>query len=405
MKKTSILSLILTVTTATFLGSCSQLNIADSQQEKSQPSPEQTPNSSPPPETDANIESSSRPLEPVPEDTNFVTEVVNKTSSAVVRVNVKKVVETNVPDIFNSPFFRRFFGDDVPIPPQERVQQGLGSGFIISEDGMILTNAHVVSGADQVAVVLKDGRTFDGTVVGTDPLTDMAVINIEANGLPTVPLGDSDSVQPGQWAIAIGNPLGLNETVTVGVISAIGRPSSAIGISDKRVELIQTDAAINPGNSGGPLLNARGEVVAINTAIIGQAEGLGFAVPINTAKRVAEKLIKTGEVVYPYIGIRMMTLTPEIKQQIEQRSQQNFKITSDSGVFIVETVDRSPASQAGLQPGDIIKSINGKTVEKSEEVQRIVEQQKVGDRVTLTIERNGQTQDVVVELERLPVNN
>jgi len=203
MKKTSILSLILTVTTATFLGSCSELNLAPSQQQESQPSPEQTPESSPSPETDADIESSSRPLDPVPEDTNFVTEVVNKTSPAVVRVNVRKVVETNVPDIFNNPFFRRFFGDDVPIPPQQRVQQGLGSGFIISEDGMILTNAHVVSGADQVAVVLKDGRTFDGTVVGTDPLTDMAVINIEANDLPTVPLGDSDTVRPGQWAIAI----------------------------------------------------------------------------------------------------------------------------------------------------------------------------------------------------------
>ena len=405
MKKTSILSLILTVTTATFLGSCSELNLAPSEQQESQPSPEQTPESSPTPETDANIESSSRPLDPVPEDTNFVTEVVDKTSPAVVRVNVRKVVETNVPDIFNSPFFRRFFGDDVPIPPQQRVQQGLGSGFIISEDGMILTNAHVVSGADQVAIVLRDGRTFDGTVVGTDPLTDMAVIDIEANDLPTIPLGDSDTVRPGQWAIAIGNPLGLNETVTVGVISATGRPSSAIGVSDKRIEFIQTDAAINPGNSGGPLLNARGEVVAINTAIIGQAEGLGFAVPINTAKRVAEQIIEQGEVVYPYIGIRMVTLTPEIKQQLEQRSQQNLNITADSGVLIVETVDGSPASQAGLQPGDVIQAINGETVEESETVQRIVEEQNVGDRVTLTIERNGQTQEIAVELERLPVNN
>jgi len=201
------------------------------------------------------------------------------------------------------------------------------------------------------------------------------------------------------------DPLGLNETVTVGVISATGRPSSAIGVSDKRVEFIQTDAAINPGNSGGPLLNARGEVVAINTAIIGKAEGLGFAVPINTAKRVAEELMKTGEVVYPYIGIRMVTLTPEIKQQLEQRSQQNLNITADSGVLIVETVDGSPASQAGLQPGDIIQAINGETVEESETVQRIVEKQNVGDRVTLTIERNGQTQEIAVELERLSVNN
>jgi Do/DeqQ family serine protease len=395
------LALIVMMTTTTFVSSCSQLNLNQSPQ-PSEPSPDGE--ESPTGESDLQSDSASQPLEPRPEDTTFVTTVVNETSPAVVRVNVKRVVETDVPEIFNNPFFERFFGDSIPTPPQQRVQQGLGSGFIVSSDGQILTNAHVVNKADEVVVALRDGRTFDGTVVGEDPLTDVAVIEIDAQDLPTVPLGNSDTVQPGQWAIAIGNPLGLNETVTVGVISATGRPGSAIGVSDKRVEFIQTDAAINPGNSGGPLLNARGEVIAINTAIIGgQAEGLGFAVPINTAKRVATEIIETGEVQYPYIGIRMVTLTPDIKARLQQLPQQNFEITAESGVLIVETVDGSPASQAGLQPGDIIQEINGETVEESEEVQRIVEQQNVGDRVSLLIQRNGEPLEITVELERLPV--
>ncbi|MDR9401959.1 MAG: HhoA/HhoB/HtrA family serine endopeptidase [Halothece sp. Uz-M2-17] len=402
-KKQPWLSFFLVLTTATFMGSCSQIRNLQPSPQPSEPSPDSE--QSPPEQSDPFSDNAGRPLERTPEDTNFVTTVVDEMSPAVVRVNVKRVVETNVPDVFNNPFFERFFGDSIPIPPQQRVQQGLGSGFIVSSDGQILTNAHVVDKADEVVVALRDGRTFDGTVVGEDPLTDIAVIQIDAENLPTVPLGDSDTVKPGQWAIAIGNPLGLNETVTVGVISATGRPSSAIGVSDKRVEFIQTDAAINPGNSGGPLLNARGEVIAINTAIIGQAEGLGFAVPINTAKRVAKEIMETGEVQYPYIGIRMVTLNPEIKERLEQLPQQTIEITADSGVLIVETVPGSPASQAGLQPGDVIREINGNTVETSEEVQQIVEQQSVGDRVTLLVERNGETQEITVELERLPVDS
>lgn len=398
---------LIATATATLIGSCSQLNLQRSRQpsDPSQPAPDSPESPTQEPAPDPFSDSASRPLERRPEDTNFVTTVVDEMSPAVVRVNVKRVVDTNVPDVFNNPFFERFFGDSFPVPPQQRVQQGLGSGFIVSNDGQILTNAHVVDKADEVTVVLRDGRTFSGRVLGEDPLTDVAVIQIDAENLPTVPLGDSDTVRPGQWAIAIGNPLGLNETVTVGVISATGRPSSAIGVSDKRVEFIQTDAAINPGNSGGPLLNARGEVIAINTAIIGQAEGLGFAVPINTAKRVSQQIIETGEVQYPYIGIRMVTLTPEIKERLEQLPQANFNITAESGVLVVETVDGSPASQAGLQPGDIIQEIDGETVETSEEVQRIVEQKNIGDRVPVIIQRNGQTTEITVQLERLPIES
>jgi len=398
-KKRRWLSLMLTITTATLVSSCSQLNLNSSRNssEASPDSPSQENNQS----NSFSDESSSPPLNPTPQDTNFVTAVVDEVSPAVVRVNVKRVVDTEVPDIFNNPFFERFFGDSIPRRSQKRVKEGLGSGVIISSDGQILTNAHVVNKADQVTVALKDGRTLDGKVLGTDPLTDIAVIDIDAENLPTVSLGNSENVKPGQWAIAIGNPLGLNETVTVGVISATGRPSSAIGVSDKRVDFIQTDAAINPGNSGGPLLNARGEVIAINTAIIGQAEGLGFAVPINTAKDISQQIIETGEVVYPYVGIRMVTLTPEIKQRLPQELQ----IAADSGVLVVETVQGSPAREAGLKPGDIIREINGKPVQKSEQVQRLIQEQAVGDRVSMLIERKGETQEITVQLEQLPVES
>jgi len=398
-KKRRWLSLMLTITTATLVSSCSQLNLNSSRNssEASPDSPSQENNQS----NSFSDESSSPPLNPTPQDTNFVTAVVDEVSPAVVRVNVKRVVDTEVPDIFNNPFFERFFGDSIPRRSQKRVKEGLGSGVIISSDGQILTNAHVVNKADQVTVALKDGRTLDGKVLGTDPLTDIAVIDIDAENLPTVSLGNSENVKPGQWAIAIGNPLGLNETVTVGVISATGRPSSAIGVSDKRVDFIQTDAAINPGNSGGPLLNARGEVIAINTAIIGQAEGLGFAVPINTAKDISQQIIETGEVVYPYVGIRMVTLTPEIKQRLPQELQ----IAADSGVLVVETVQGSPAREAGLKPGDIIREINGEPVQKSEQVQRLIQEQAVGDRVSMLIERKGETQEITVQLEQLPVES
>ncbi len=189
---------------------------------------------------------------PAGTDPNFITGVVERVGPAVVRINSSRTVKTQIPDELNDPFFRRFFGSQLPTQPEQRVQRGTGSGFIIGADGRILTNAHVVDGADTVTVILKDGRSFKGKVVGKDELTDVAVVKIEANNLPTVTVGNSDQLQPGQWAIAIGNPLGLDNTVTTGIISATGRTSNQIGAADKRVEFIQTDAAINPGNSGGP---------------------------------------------------------------------------------------------------------------------------------------------------------
>jgi len=252
--------------------------------------------------------------------TNFVASVVQEVGPAVVRINASREVNGggDFSEFANDPVFRRFFGSQIPERGEKQVQRGTGSGFIISNDGKIITNAHVVEGADKVTVTLKDGRTIDGKVLGSDPLTDVAVVQVETSNLPTVKLGNSDSLQVGEWAIAIGNPLGLDNTVTTGIISAKERNGSQIGASDKRVDFLQTDAAINPGNSGGPLLNARGEVIGVNTAIIQNAQGLGFAIPIKTAQRIAEQLIATGKVEHPYLGVQMVQLTPEVKEQLAE---------------------------------------------------------------------------------------
>ncbi|MEH1839358.1 MAG: HhoA/HhoB/HtrA family serine endopeptidase [Nostoc sp.] len=323
-------------------------------------------------------------------DPNFVVKVVQQVGPAVVRIDSSRTITSRVPDEFNDPFFRRFFGDSAP-QPRQQIERGSGSGFIINSSGQIVTNSHVVDGADRVTVTLKDGRTFNGKVLGEDPVTDVAIIKIDANNLPTLSVGNSDALQPGQAVIAIGNPLGLNNTVTSGIISATGRSSSDIGASsDKRVDYIQTDAAINPGNSGGPLLNARGQVIAMNTAIIRGAQGLGFAIPINTVQRIAQELIANGKVDHPYLGVQMVTLTPEIKERIKNKAGDRLNLTADDGVLLVDIVPRSPASTAGLRVGDVIKSINNQPVTKIEEVQKLVENSKIGTNLPIEVERNGQ---------------
>jgi Do/DeqQ family serine protease len=322
-------------------------------------------------------------------DPNFIVNVVDRVGPAVVRIDSSRTVRTRVPSIFNDPFFRQFFGD-IPNPPSSRVEQGTGSGFIIKSDGLILTNAHVVSGADTVTVKLKDGREFQGRVMGADSLTDVAVIKIQANNLPTVVMGNSDNLRPGEWAIAIGNPLGLDNTVTVGIISATGRRSSQVRVPDKRVNFIQTDAAINPGNSGGPLLNQRGEVIGMNTAIIGGAQGLGFAIPINTAQRIANQLIAKGKVDHPYLGIQMTTLTPELRRQINSSNETDINVQDDEGVLIIGIMRNSPASRAGFKVGDVIKRINGQPVKTADEVQQAVERASIGGNLQVEVRRNGQ---------------
>ncbi|NET65121.1 MAG: PDZ domain-containing protein [Moorea sp. SIO1G6] len=335
---------------------------------------------------------------------NFIAKAVEKVGPAVVRIDAARQVSRDIPQPFHNPFFRRFFGDDLPMPKQ-RIEQGTGSGFILSSDGRLITNAHVVEGTEEVKVTLKDGRSFDGQVVGTDPVTDVAVVKIEATDLPTVNLGKAENLTPGEWAIAIGNPLGLDNTVTVGIISALGRSSSQVGVPEKRVSFIQTDAAINPGNSGGPLLNATGEVVGINTAIRANAQGLGFAIPVETAERIANQLFSKGKVEHPYLGIQMVTLTPELREKINQDQDFDLRVNQDDGVLIVRVVPGSPAQRAGFKSGDIIKTVASKPVKNATEVQQGVEASEVGSQLNVEVLRNGKTKLIVVRPGAFPMDN
>ncbi|MGC1394334.1 MAG: HhoA/HhoB/HtrA family serine endopeptidase [Coleofasciculaceae cyanobacterium] len=336
---------------------------------------------------------------------NFVTAVVEKVGPAVVRIDSSRTVTRRVPEAFNNPLFRQFFGDQLPTGPQERVERGEGSGFLISKDGQILTNAHVVDGSDTVKVTLKDGRSFQGKVMGIDTVTDVAVVKIEASNLPTVPMGDSDQLKPGEWAIAIGNPLGLDNTVTTGIISATGRSSSAVGVPDKRVQFIQTDAAINPGNSGGPLLNASGQVIGMNTAILQGAQGLGFAIPINTAQRIASQLVSNGKVQHPYLGVQMVTLTPELKKNINSDPNAGLSVEEDQGILIAKVMPNSPAAKAGLRAGDVIQKINGQTVKDAEGVQKAVEGSQVGNSLQVGVRRNQKDVTVAVQAGAFPTQS
>jgi S1-C subfamily serine protease len=340
------------------------------------------------------------PTPTAPASSSFVAKIVQEAGQAVVRIDASRTVTTEVPEAFQNPFFREFFGGQLP-ESQERVERGVGSGFIVSEEGTIFTNAHVVDGADTVSVTLKDGRTVEGRVVGTDPLTDVAVIDIDADNLPTVPLSDSNALQPGEWAIAIGNPLGLDNTVTVGIVSATGRTSGQVGVADKRVDFIQTDAAINPGNSGGPLLNERGEVIGMNTAIIQNAQGIGFAIPINAVNRIGEQLVANGKVEHPYLGIRMVELNEQTKSAINAETDLN--VQDDEGILIVDVVGDSPAARAGLKEGDIILSAAGEPVTEAANVQDAVEATDIGDDLSLQIRRDGRVQTLTVQPEALPV--
>ncbi len=391
--KNFILTFIVAISTALISG-CSNLgNIVSSK------TPEQT--------AQARDKTSNAPkIAPPPifkdsRDPNFVVSVVQEVGPAVVRIDTSRTVTSRVPDEFNDPFFQRFFGDGAPRQRRERQQRGNGSGFIINSNGEILTNAHVIDGADRVTVELKDGRKFNGQVLGEDPVTDVAIVKIDADNLPTASLGDSDALQPGEAVIAIGNPLGLNYTVTSGIISATGRSSSDIGAADKRVDYIQTDAAINPGNSGGPLLSASGEVIGMNTAIIRGAQGLGFAIPVNTIKRISQELIAKGRVDHPYLGIQMVTLTKDVKEKLNSELG-NPSISADKGVLLIRIMRGSPASQGGLKAGDVITSINKQRVNNNEDVQKLVENSKIGQPLDIEVERNGRKIKLAVRPAPLP---
>ncbi|MDZ8225010.1 MULTISPECIES: HhoA/HhoB/HtrA family serine endopeptidase [unclassified Nostoc] len=334
------------------------------------------------------------------DNVNFIATAVQKVGPAVVRINATRKVANPISDALKNPLLRRFFGEDEQPIPQERIERGTGSGFILSQDGELLTNAHVVADTDTVQVTLKDGRSLEGKVVGVDSVTDVAVVKIKADHLPTVKLGNSQNLIPGQWAIAIGNPLGLDNTVTIGIVSATDRTSTQVGVPDKRVSFIQTDAAINPGNSGGPLLNAQGEVIGVNTAIRADAQGLGFAIPIETAARIANELFTKGRVQHPFLGIEMADLSPIRKQQINQENQIN--IQQEAGIVIKEVTEDSPAKRGGLLPGDVIQKVNGKPVKTSAQVQKLVESSTVGDILAIEVNRSGKIQTFKVQSGAYP---
>ncbi|MGD1896533.1 MAG: HhoA/HhoB/HtrA family serine endopeptidase [Phormidesmis sp.] len=339
----------------------------------------------------------------LPTEASSVAEVVQAVGPAVVRINASRTVTSQNPEIPES--FRRFFGNRLPQQaPQERTESGVGSGFIVSEDGRILTNSHVVDGADTVRVTLKDGRTLEGTVLGSDPITDVAVIDVEGDDLPTLSVSEAELL-PGEVAIAIGNPLGLDNTVTVGIVSATGRTSGQVGIPDNRTDFIQTDAAINPGNSGGPLLNAKGEVIGMNTAIIQGAQGLGFAIPIDAVQRISGQIVANGKVEHPFIGIQMVNLTPEVRDSINQDPSINVTVNTETGVFISGVVPGSPAARAGLQAGDVLSQVNGEAITTGQEVQQADEANGLDSDLQLNIARNGNRQTVSMRPEPLPAQS
>ncbi|MDH6075920.1 trypsin-like peptidase domain-containing protein [Chrysosporum ovalisporum CS-1034] len=334
--------------------------------------------------------------------TSFVTAAVNRVGKAVVRIDTERTIARRIDPFMEDPFFRRFFGDGFPqqLPPEQL--RGLGSGFIIDKGGLVLTNAHVVDKADRVTVRLKDGRTYEGKVQGIDEVTDLAVVKISPDrDLPVAPLGDSDQVQVGDWAIAVGNPLGFDNTVTLGIVSTLKRSSAQVGIVDKRLDFIQTDAAINPGNSGGPLLNERGEVIGINTAIRPDAMGIGFAIPIDKAKEIALKLQRDGRVIHPYLGVQMITLTPDLARQNNTDPNSPIQIPEINGVLVMRVVPDSPAASAGMRRGDVIVQIDRESITSADQLQNLVENSRLGQLLQVRVQRGNQTQLLSVRTAEL----
>ncbi|AZB73570.1 HhoA/HhoB/HtrA family serine endopeptidase [Synechococcus elongatus] len=339
---------------------------------------------------------------------SFVAAAVRQIGPAVVRIDTERTVTRRAAPMFDDPFFREFFGSDffgnVNPPARQEVQRGQGSGFIVDGNGLIMTNAHVVANADQVRVTMRDGREFTGRVRGADSVTDLALVEVDTKGerLPTARIGNSSSVEVGDWAIAIGNPLGLDNTVTLGIVSSLGRRSSAVGIPDKRLDFIQTDAAINPGNSGGPLVNSRGEVIGINTAIRqAPGAGIGFAIPVNTAKEIEAQLLKNGKVSHSYLGVQLLSLTPQMARDNNRDPNSTVRLPEVQGVLIMGVQRNAPAAAAGLRRGDVVVAIDGQPVTTADQFQRRVEASQVGQSLNLSLIRDGNRQQIAVRTGEL----
>ncbi|MDX1386115.1 MAG: Do family serine endopeptidase [bacterium] len=315
-------------------------------------------------------------------------ELATRVQDAVVNISTTKTLKLRRGPFyqFNEDYYRRYFRNQ----PDLKRPNSLGSGFILDKEGFILTNNHVVQGADEILVKLSDGRIFNAVVVGTDPKTDLAVIRIKTKeDLPTVRLGNSDSLKIGDWVVAIGNPFGLTQTVTAGILSARGRVIGA-GPYDN---FLQTDASINPGNSGGPLFNLQGEVVGVNTAIIAGGQGIGFAIPINQAKVVIPQLISQGKVQRGYLGIGLKELTPDLAKQ--------YGLKRPRGVIVAQVYENSPAHLAGIQSGDLILKFNGQDLIRSQDLPILVSQSPVGAQAQVEYLRNGKVMVTEVKLGSL----
>ena len=327
--------------------------------------------------------------------------VVQKVMPSIVNVFSSKKIKTdrNPSPLFDDPFFRRFFGDDFrdqPTIPRERQERSLGSGVIVSPDGYILTNNHVVDDATDVKVSLGDKREFTARVVGKDSKTDLAVLKIEQTGLPVVSFADSAKVQVGDIVLAIGNPFGVGQTVTMGVVSAIGR--GGLGIEEYE-DFIQTDAAINPGNSGGALINAQGELIGINTAILSRSggnQGIGFAIPVSLARNVMDQIIHGGKVTRAFLGVMIQPVTPDIAKA--------FKLSKTEGALISDVSPNSPAERAGLKAGDVVAKVDGQSIADSRALQLMIGQMKPGKTVRLSVIRDGTEQDHTVTLGEQPAD-
>ena len=332
---------------------------------------------------------------------SFVSAAVKRVGPAVVRIDTERTVpRLGLDPSFSDPLLREMFGDQIP----NSRERGQGSGIVIDGQGMVLTNAHVVDGAERVEVTLASGEELEGSVLGIDPVTDLAVVRIaKIPGLKAAPLGDSSALDVGDWAIALGTPYGLERTVTLGIVSSLHRNITSLGFSDKRLELIQTDAAINPGNSGGPLINASGEVIGINTLVrSGPGAGLGFAIPINLAKGVAAQLSQGDSVVHPYLGLQLVPLNPRLARDNNADPNALLQLPERDGALVQRVIPDSPADRAGLRRGDLVVQAAEQQVSDPGELLRLVEASKIGDDLPIRVLRGDEQIDLAIRPEALP---
>jgi len=333
---------------------------------------------------------------------SFVANVAKKVSPSVVRIDIERDIQA---DEFESdlldPLLRDLLGDLGTVPQKER---GQGSGVIIDSSGLVLTNAHVVERVDRVMITLQNGKEVDGKVIGTDQVTDLALVKVnDLYNLESAKLGNSEDIQVGDWAIALGTPYGLESTVTLGIVSSLHRDINSLGFSDKRLDLIQTDAAINPGNSGGPLINSSGEVIGINTLVrSGPGAGLGFAIPINLASKVTSQLITNGEVVHPYLGAQLVLLNERIAKEHNQDPNALILLPERSGALVQAVIPQSPAEEGGLKRGDLVINAEGNEINDPKSLLMQVENAQIGKPFELEVLRNNKEINLSIKPAALP---